>query len=83
MMDCLDIRRWPIVRRSELLRRLITEDGGQDIVEYAFIGAFIGIAGWLTLQAIEDGVLWTYSNWLDPTTGTPSVWEPAEPIAGS
>ena len=80
MMDCLDRRRWPIVRRSELLRRFITEDRGQDVVEYAFIGVFIGIAGWLTLQAIDDAVLATYSSWIDPSTGTPSVWEPADPI---
>ena len=78
-MDCLDIRRWPIVRRSELLCRFITEDGGQDTVEYALLAAFIGIAGWLTLQVIDDSVLATYQSWLDPTTGTPSVWEPPEP----
>ena len=67
------------MRRSELLRRFITEDGGQDIVEYAFLAAFIGIAGYLTLEAIEDAVRTTYESWLDPTTGTPSVWAPPGP----
>jgi len=80
IMDCVNGHRQPTVRTWGLLRRLLIEDDGQDIVEYAFLGAFIGIAGWLTLQAIEDGVLETYQIWLDPTSGTPSVWEPPEPI---
>jgi len=82
MMDWLDIRRWPFARRNELLCRFITEDGGQDTIEYALLAAFIGIAGYLTLQIIDDSVLAVYSGWLDPDTGTPSVWQPPEPTPG-
>ena len=80
MTNCFDIDRRPTVRRSELLRRFITEDSGQDLVEYGLLAAFIGIAGWVTLLAIDETVLATYQSWLDPTSGTPSVWEPPEPI---
>jgi Flp pilus assembly pilin Flp len=55
-------------------------DEGQDIVEYALLAAFIGIAGWAALMFIDDAVGTTYSSWLDPTVGVPSLWEPAEPV---
>jgi hypothetical protein len=29
---------------------------------------------------IDDAVGTTYSSWLDPTVGVPSLWEPAEPV---
>ena len=79
MTDCLDIRSWRLARRSGLLRRLIREDSGQDLVEYALLAGTVGIAGWLTLQVIDQTVFDTYSSWIDPTIGTPSVWEPPEP----
>ena len=81
MNDNLDAPRRPSVTRS-FVRRLVTEDDGQDLVEYALIACFIGIAGYLTLEAIQTAVGTTYDVWLDPDVGTPSVWDPPEPIGG-
>jgi Flp pilus assembly pilin Flp len=64
---------WPIVVR------FIVDDGGQDIVEYAFIAAFIGVAGWAAVMAIDEAVGATYTSWQDPAVGVPSLWEPPEP----
>lgn len=57
----------------------MSEDGGQDIIEYALIAGFVGIAGMLALEAIEGAVFNTYSSWIDPASGTPSLWQPDEP----
>ena len=79
MNDKLDAPRRPSVARS-FVRRLVIEDGGQDLVEYALITGFIGIVGFLALQAIQTAVGDTYDVWLDPAVGTPSLWDPADPI---
>lgn len=66
----------------QLLGRVVVEDDAQDLLEYALLAAFIGTAGMLTLSAIGPAVAATYNAWLDPTTGTPSLWAPPE-SAGS
>ena len=67
--------------KLETLRRFVRDDAGQDVIEYALLAASIGIAGYLIMEGIRDGVFTTYTSWLDPAAGTPSVWEPPEPSA--
>jgi len=76
MNDYLSASRRPTLT---LLGRFRSEDGGQDVVEYALIAGFLGIAGVLALQAIQGSVFNTYSSWIDPAAGTPSLWAPNEP----
>lgn len=68
-------------RQVEAIGRFVTDDGGQDVIEYAFLAAFVGIAGALVLQALSGAIFDTYSSWIDPTVGAPSLWEPPEPPA--
>jgi Flp pilus assembly pilin Flp len=65
------------------VRALVRDDHGQDLMEYAFIAAFFGIAGWLALSTIGPTVGATYASWVSPTTGAPSLWEPAQPWTSS
>ena len=67
-------------QRAGLIRRFIRENAGQDIVEYAFLAAFIGITGYLALNGITSAVGSTYSIWLNPAVGVPSLWDPAAPL---
>jgi Flp pilus assembly pilin Flp len=66
-----------------IVERFVREDGGQDIVEYALLAAFFGVVGYLALSGIGTAVLNTYNSWKDPTSGVPSLWDPAAPGAGS
>jgi Flp pilus assembly pilin Flp len=68
---------------SELITRFSTDDGGQDMVEYALLAAFIGIAGWAVLLTLPGVIGATYASWLDPTNGVPGRWDPPEPASGS
>jgi Flp pilus assembly pilin Flp len=67
---------------SRLIRRLLVEDEAQDLVEYALLAAFIATAGALALNSIGPAVATTYGRWMDPNTGTPSLWAPPEPPSG-
>jgi len=73
------------VVRFDLLERFVREENGQDLIEYAFLAAALATAGMLALNAIGPAVGVTYNSWLSPSSGTPSLWQPAEPwtTAGS
>ena len=71
-------------RRRGSLARFIAEDGAQDLIEYALLAAFVGIAGWAVLMTLPNVMGATYASWTDPTVGVPSRWDPPEPAsAGS
>jgi Flp pilus assembly pilin Flp len=67
----------------QVTTRFAAEDGGQDLLEYALLAAFIGIAGWAVLLTLPGVIGATYASWLDPTNGVPGRWDPPEPGAGS
>jgi Flp pilus assembly pilin Flp len=58
------------------LRRLIREDDGQDLVEYALLAAFVAIAGIGGLSAIQAALHSTYLNW---GTATQDLWLMPDP----
>jgi Flp pilus assembly pilin Flp len=47
---------------KNLIARFIREDEGQDLIEYAFLAVFIGLAVTLGLQAVATGVNTQMSN---------------------
>jgi Flp pilus assembly pilin Flp len=61
------------------VERLVREDNGQDVVEYALLAAFLGIVGYLALSGIRTQVSYAYTSWQDPNSGVPSLWEPLAP----
>jgi Flp pilus assembly pilin Flp len=66
-----------------LITRFAAEEGGLDLVEYALLAAFIGVAGWAVLMALPGVIGETYRSWLDPTNGVPGQWDPPPPSSGS
>ena len=63
----------------QLLIECAREDGAQDLVEYALMAAFLATAGYLALIAIAPTLGATYTTWLDPSNGVPSLWDPKAP----
>lgn len=57
--------------------RLLVEEAGQDLVEYALLAGFIGVVGIALWQNIVAGIGTGYNSW---DTGTQSLWEPSNPI---
>jgi len=62
-----------------LLRRLICEDEGSDIIEYALLTGAIGVAGAATWPLISAALGAAYSR-LD--TQTQDIWAPLDPAGG-
>jgi hypothetical protein len=66
-----------------LVRRFVREDDAQDLIEYAYLGAFIATAGWFALNSIGPEVAATYASWIDPNTGSPKCWDPSYLTSGN
>ena len=64
---------------KHLLRRLILEDSGQDVIEYALLSACVAIMGIAAWQNIGDTLGDKYAGW---DGGVQQLWDPAPPISG-
>jgi Flp pilus assembly pilin Flp len=60
----------------QLLRRIVTETDGQDLIEYALVTTFIGFAGAAAWSAIQIGLGNAYQGF---NQGVWNLWEPADP----
>ena len=68
-------------RMYERLRRWFSDESGQDLIEYLLLGAFVSIAGWVSVQLLENAMNSSYQSW---DAATQSIWEVPEPVdAGS
>jgi Flp pilus assembly pilin Flp len=56
----------------KLLRRLVVEDKGQDLIEYALLTAAIGLAGVVGMNLLGAAINTTYTSW---DTGVNGLWE--------
>jgi Flp pilus assembly pilin Flp len=63
----------------QLIIRLMREECGQDIVEYALLAAFIGTVGILTWQSIGVRIGGKYVGW---DTGVQGLHSPPDPGGG-
>lgn len=60
-----------------LIARAIRDDDGQDLVEYALLALFIGVAAALVIPAIAPKMLNAFGGW---ATGVYNLWVPNDPI---
>jgi len=56
--------------------RLVIDDRGQDLVEYALLSGIVGVAGILVFPVIVDKMGTAYASW---QTGAQNAWEPCPP----
>jgi Flp pilus assembly pilin Flp len=64
------------VTKEGLFRRLLTDDRGQDLVEYGLLAAIIGIAGSLVLPQIAPKMAGAFNQW---GTQVYNAWQPPNP----
>ena len=58
------------------LVRLVNDDSGQDLVEYALLSGIIGVAGVLLFPVIAGKMGTAYTTW---ETAIKDAWEPCSP----
>jgi Flp pilus assembly pilin Flp len=59
-----------------MFARLLREGRGNDLVEYALLGATIGLAAVAAWDAMGEAILAAYSSW---GTSVQELWEPNDP----
>jgi hypothetical protein len=62
------------------MRRLYADTRGQDLVEYAFLTACVGLAGAATWLAIQQALAAAYQAY---DRNVQNLWEPPNPGAGA
>jgi Flp pilus assembly pilin Flp len=63
-----------------LLSRLLDDDAGQDLLEYALLTSAIGLASIAVFDQIRAAIAFAYSSW---ESGVNNLWEPNDPGGGS
>jgi len=67
--------------RGGQFTRLLFEDNGQDVIEYALLTAFIGLSGAAAWDAMRASLSGAYTG---VSASVWDLWEPADPVgAGS
>lgn len=62
-----------------LLARLIREESGQDLIEYALAAGLVGSAGAAIAPPLVTAMRTAYQSWV---TNTNAAWEPCAPASG-
>ena len=57
-------------------RRLLADERGQDLIEYALVAGLIGVVGVAAWNAIGGGIGTAYTGW---DTSVQHVWEAPDP----
>ena len=64
-------------RFASLLKRLCTDDSGQDLIEYVLLTGIIAIAGILVFPIIQTKMAAAYQEW---NTDAQAIWDPPPPM---
>ena len=58
------------------LRRLLADDSGQDLIEYALLTSFVSLTVFAVFDVLRDGIGFVYGTW---NTSANAVWETPPP----
>jgi pilus assembly protein Flp/PilA len=50
------------MRVKELLRRLVSDDSGQDLIEYALVAALVGLGALAAMKGLSNSIKNTYNG---------------------
>ena len=63
---------------NERLQTWLSDESGQDLIEYLLLAAFVAIASWVGVLVLETAIRTTFQSW---DTASQEVWEPLPPVA--
>jgi hypothetical protein len=66
----------PNYRGHAVLRRLLTDERADDLVEYVLLGATCALAGLVVFNNFDDVINIVYTNYLNAVQ---AIWEPQNP----
>jgi hypothetical protein len=66
-------------RTLRLLRHILADDAGQDLVEYAYLALFVGLAGAAVWGVTVSLIAQNYDNAMNPDTGVQFLADPPLP----
>jgi Flp pilus assembly pilin Flp len=49
---------------TKMLVRLVVDDAGQDLIEYALLSGFIGLGGFVVFSELADTMHTAYDGWI-------------------
>ena len=74
----METRREPVrVPGGRFVRRLLVDETGQDLIEYALLAGSIGLVGIAAWQSIVTGIGLGYQGW---DANMQAAWEPQNPV---
>ena len=59
------------------LLRVLRDESGDDLLEYALLSALVGVAGAVALALMPTVINTVYSSWDAATQG---AWQPEDPV---
>ena len=62
---------------DDFWRRLLADESGQDLIEYALLTTFVGLVAAATWDLVRGAIFTVYQSW---DNGVNSVWRPSDPI---
>jgi Flp pilus assembly pilin Flp len=68
------------MKLHRLLRQLVFDDSGQDIIEYGLLAVAIALVGYLVMPSIKAGMDAAYASW---TAEAYEQWCPDDPGGGA
>ena len=74
----METHREPVrVPGGRFVRRLLVDETGQDLIEYALLAGSIGLVGIVLWQNIVTGIGLGYQGW---DANMQAAWEPQNPV---
>lgn len=68
----------PLPSAAAMVRRLVADERGHDLIEYLLLATFVAIVGYLGIQLLGSNMNTTYRSW---DTATQEIWEPEDPVS--
>lgn len=59
-----------------LLSRLLGDESGQDLIEYALLTTVVGFAAIVVFDVLRDAIAFTYGTWNESAN---DIWETPNP----